>query len=441
MPTNYFDTYFPDYEVIAELDQGDERVVKAKHQPSGDLVIIKQCDCTVDANTRLKLEHEAQVITQIDHPNIVRVREMKFDADICYRITNFVEGDNLRSLIGENGFLDVSTTIRLGLQLTGAFRALHSRHIIHSTINPETILYRKLDSGELHALLTDIGGTDYRTNDSLVAPLSPTYKYVAPEQFTNGQEVSEAADYYALGVVLYECLTGQVPFALQKETEPEQFIEQVLTAPMPVFSTASGEPLPSSLVTLLMALLVRNPQDRLQNVAQLELQLKQSQVEQLNTAWSATKRPTNGNVAKEATAGVNGQGENEILPDSRARPVAKGIRRWWLEIIVVSATVLVIGSYFRTVHHSTDEPVIDKASVIREVPTPKKNSAKSEAGIPLGNGEENANSVVSEMEEVNDTVNQRSIKPTGEPNSLPDSAARSQVLTDSTVVIPPDTAR
>ena len=437
MPTDYFDTYFPDYEVIAELDQGDERVIKAKHQPSGDLVIIKQYDCTVDANTRLKLEHEAQVITQIDHPNLVRVREVKFDADICYRITNFVEGDNLRSLLGEKGFLDVSTTIRLGLQLTGAFRALHSRHIIHRSINPETILYRQLESGELHALLTDIGGTDFCTNDSLVAPLSPTCEYVAPEQFTSGQEVSEAADYYALGAVIYECLTSQVPFVLQKGTEPERFIEQVLTAPMPVFSTASGGPLPPSLVTLLMALLVRNPQDRLQNIAQLELQLKQSQVEQLNTVWSATKRPIDRNVAREVTEGVNEQGENEILPDSRARPVVRGIRRWWLEIIVVTAAVLVIGFYYLTIHHSPNEPVIDNASIIREVPAPKRNSVKSEVGMPLDN-EEDVNPAVYKKEEVDDTVSQSRIKPASEPKSPPDSAAGSQVLTDPTVVIPPD---
>lgn len=437
MLTDYFDTHFPDYELIAELDQGEQRVVKAKHQPSGDLVIIKQCDCRVDANTRLRLEQQALIITQIDHPNIVRLREVKFDADSCYRITNFVEGDDLRSLLRENGFLDVPTTIRLGLQLTGAFRALHSQHIIHRSINPKTILYRHLDSGELHALLTDIGRIDFCPNNSLVAPLSPTYKYGAPEQFINGQEVSEAADYYALGAVLYECLTGQVPFAVQKETEPEQFMEQVLTAPMPVFSTASGDPLPPSLVTLLRALLVRDPRDRLQNVAQLELQLELSQVEQLNTVWATTKLPMSRNVAKEVTAEVNGQGEADVLMASQARPVVRGIRRWWLELIVVAASVLVTGAYFRKVHHSPAKPAIDKNSIIQEVSVPKKTSIKSEGELRLGNRGE-ANPVINKQQEVDDTVSPDSIKPTGEPKSPLDSAASSQVLTDSTVVVSPD---
>lgn len=268
MPTVNFNTQFPNYEVLAELERGTTRVLKAQHLPSGDLVVIKEYALATDADMLRRFEHESQILLHLDHPNLVRVREVHLKATVPYIVMDFVEAADLRSLLREESFLDVLTTIRLGLQVSAAFRAMHARQFIHRVIKPETILYRRLANGELHIVLTDLGRGNFWSDDlerTLTDESLTGYAYTAPEQFDKPPQVDEAVDYYALGVVLYECLTGKLPFGRRHEKDLIRFMQQVLTAPMPVFTTASGQPLPPSLATLLQCLLARNPQDRLSN--------------------------------------------------------------------------------------------------------------------------------------------------------------------------------
>ena len=284
MPTVSFNTHLPDYEVLAELGRGNARLLKARHIPTGDLVAIKQYAFAADADTLRRFERESQLMTQINHPNVVRVREVHLGAALPYVVMDFVEGGDLRGLLRQQGHLDIPTTIRLGLQLTGAFRAMHPLQVVHRDVKPENVLYRRLVSGELHFLLTDFGIAKLRADDSTRTRTGQslmTYEYAAPEQFDNPRQIDEAADYYALGAVLYECLTGHVPFVLHDEKGLGGFMQQVLTAPIPAPVLPSGQPLPPSLTTLLMSLLARSPQTRLHNPDHLELLLEQSRVEQL----------------------------------------------------------------------------------------------------------------------------------------------------------------
>ena len=157
MSTVHFDRHFPNYEVLAESGRSDTRVFKAQHLSSGDLVVIKEYNLATDGHTLQRFEQESQKIIHINHPNLVRVREVQWATAVVYVVTDYVEGSDLRSLLQEEGFLDIVTTIRLGLQLTGAFRAIHASHVVHQAISPETIVYNHLVSGELHFLLTDFG--------------------------------------------------------------------------------------------------------------------------------------------------------------------------------------------------------------------------------------------------------------------------------------------
>ena len=353
MSTVSFNTHVPGYEVLAELGRGNTRVLKARHVASGDLVAIKQYAFATDADTLRRFEQESQIMTQIDHPNIVRVREVQLGAAMPYVVMDFVEGGDLRGLLRQEGHLDVPTTIRLGLQITKAFRAIHPMHVVHRDIKPENVLYRRLASGELHFLLTDFGiaklradvSTRTRTGQSLM-----TYEYAAPEQFDNPRQVDEAADYYALGVVLYECLTGRVPFVLHDETGLARFMQQVLTAPMPAPAIPSGQSLPPSLATLLTSLLVRNPADRLRNTNQLELLLEQSRVEQLRANWSAQTPPT---TTKTVAGPV--RIETNVVPVANepedVRPVGSSwawLNSWaWWGITGLVLTTLAYGFYSR----------------------------------------------------------------------------------------------
>ncbi|KAB7733073.1 protein kinase [Rudanella paleaurantiibacter] len=290
MSTVNFNTHLPGYEVLAELGRGNTRVLKARHTATGEVVAIKQYAFPADPDTLRRFERESVIMTQLNHPNVVRVREVQLTAAMPYVVMDYVEGGDVRGLLRQQGPLPIPMVIRLGLQLTEAFRAVHPLRVVHRDLKPENILYRKLVSGELHVLLTDFGIAKFWSDDNArtrTGQSMMTCEYAAPEQFDNPRQIDEAADYYALGVVLYECLTGQVPFRLEHETGLAYFMQQVLTAPIPAPVRPSGEPIPLRLQNLLMRLLERNPQERLRNPDELELALEQSRVEHLQANWSA----------------------------------------------------------------------------------------------------------------------------------------------------------
>jgi serine/threonine-protein kinase len=291
MPTVSVNTHFPGYEIIGELGRSNARVLKARHLATGDLVAIKHFTVNTDADTLRRFRLESQLMTDIQHPNVVRVREVQLDMPIPFIVMEWVEGGNLRTLLGEQGYLDVSNTIRLGLQMAEAFKAIHTRGIIHRDIKPENILFRPLPSGEIHFLLTDFGVARLREQSQTMTGQSlMTYEYASPEQFDNPRGVDKATDYYSLGVVLYECLSGKVPFSMTDGTGIATFMGHVLRTPPPALLMPSGQTIPPSLDAILEEILVKNPTSRLSDVSELIFLLRQADVEQLQNNRPVDRR-------------------------------------------------------------------------------------------------------------------------------------------------------
>ncbi|NEU70143.1 serine/threonine protein kinase [Spirosoma agri] len=291
MPTVSLNTHFPGYEIIGELGRSNARVLKARHLETGDLVAIKHFALNTDAETLRRFRLESQLMTDIRHPNVVRVRDVQLDMPMPFIVMEWIEGGNLRTLLTEQGHLTIQTTIRLAQQMAEAFKAIHPRGIVHRDIKPENILFRLLSSGELHFLLTDFGVARIREQSQTMTGQSlMTYEYASPEQFDNPKGVDVATDYYSLGIVLYECLSGNVPFSLADSAGIAAFMNQVLqTRPSPILLPA-GEYLPSSLDTILSWTLAKDPAERLSDVNELVLLLGQANVEQLQASRSGDRR-------------------------------------------------------------------------------------------------------------------------------------------------------
>ena len=287
MATIRFDTRFPGYEVLSELGRSNARILKARHLATGDLVAIKHFALNTDAETLRRFRLESQLMTDIRHPNVVRVREVQLDMPMPFIVMEWIEGGNIRTLLAERGYLDVPTTIRLGLQMAEAFKAIHPRGIIHRDIKPENILFRPLPSGELHFLLTDFGVARLREQSQTMTGQSlMTYEYASPEQFDNPRGVDVATDYYSLGVVLYECVSGKVPFSMTDSAGIAAFMGKVLRTPPPDLLLPSGQYVPPSLDTLLEWTLAKKPAERLSDVNEFVLLLGQANVEQLQAGRS-----------------------------------------------------------------------------------------------------------------------------------------------------------
>ncbi|RIV22545.1 serine/threonine protein kinase [Fibrisoma montanum] len=348
MPTVSVNTHFPGYEILGELGRSNARVLKARHVATGDLVAIKHFTLGTDADTLRRFQQESAIMTSIRHPNVVKVREVQLDMPLPFIVMEWVEGGDLRSLIRQ-GALDVPTVLRLGQQMASAFKAIHPEGILHRDIKPENILYRPLASGELHFLLTDFGVARLREqSQTLTGQSLLTYEYASPEQFDNPRGVGVATDYYSLGVVLYECLTGRVPFAMTDTAGIATFMTQVLRTPPPALLLPSGQPLPPSLNTLVNWMLVKDPAERLSDVSELTVLLGQASVEQLQAGRAGTRPAPAVPRAQTMAAPVAGsQTPGYAEPATEDEPPRRSSGTGgWIAFIVAVGLLIGFGMYY-----------------------------------------------------------------------------------------------
>ena len=161
---------------------------------------------------------ESQIAASLDHPHIVPIYAAG-DADgQLYLAMRYVEGYDLRELIARESPLDPQRALRLVDQVGDALDAAHERGLIHRDVKPANVLIAER-AGREHCYLTDFGLTKQTSSISGLTgtgELVGTVEYVSPEQI-RGERVDGRADQYSLGCVLYECLSGERPFARESE--------------------------------------------------------------------------------------------------------------------------------------------------------------------------------------------------------------------------------
>ena len=175
------------------------------------------------ANSREVVERfmqEAQLASQLRHPNIVDVLDMGQEEsdNSLFIVQELLHGNDLRTLLDASGRLDAPTAIDIVLPLMGALALAHRRGVVHRDIKPENIYLAHDESGEVVPKLIDFGiskiVTDARGDRNLTqaGTLVGTPNYMSPEQARGDAQVDGQSDVWSLGVVLYEMLSGSVPF-------------------------------------------------------------------------------------------------------------------------------------------------------------------------------------------------------------------------------------
>jgi eukaryotic-like serine/threonine-protein kinase len=157
-----------------------------------------------------RFRREARSVAQVSHPNIVTVIDRGEDGGRQYIVFEYVDGENLKQLIEREGPLPVREALLLALQMARALGFAHDRGLIHRDVKPQNVLLN--DEGQ--AKMTDFGIARSVDVDgvTVTGTVLGTSEYIAPEQ-ARGQRVDAHTDVYSLGVVLYELLTGAVPFS------------------------------------------------------------------------------------------------------------------------------------------------------------------------------------------------------------------------------------
>ena len=319
MATSVFKEYFKGYEILGELGRGNARVLKAKSLSTGKLAAIKHFAFNTDADTLRRFQRESEIMKAIQHHNIVKIIEVHLDAELPYIVMELIEGGDLRSLLKKQQALDLPTVITLAYHMIAALDAIHTRSIVHRDIKPENIMYRRTENGDIHFLLTDFGIARLREQADAVTVTGAsmlTYDYAAPEQFNQSKTVGAAADYYALGVVIFECLTGHVPFEYEQD-DLLMHINRVISAPLPVpvmparkdrpAGWEAHEMMPSpSLLQLLEGLLRKQASLRIADPGSVQYLLQKAALEEpqiLADAFPASGRKTiKNNFRRQTTA-------------------------------------------------------------------------------------------------------------------------------------------
>jgi serine/threonine protein kinase len=223
-PAPRIGTEFAGYRIEGLLGRGGMGVVyRAEHPRLGATIALKVMDPELAMNEvfRERFVREARAAAGIKHPNIIPIYDAGEWHGELYIAMRYVEGDELRSLIRKDGALPIQQTYVIGLQIASALDAAHRNGLIHRDVKPGNILVEPgpdPDSAPI-AYLADLGLTKHVDSHSGVTAsgeLLGTIDYIAPEQ-VNGSRVDGRADVYSLACVLFECVTGALPYVRENQ--------------------------------------------------------------------------------------------------------------------------------------------------------------------------------------------------------------------------------
>ncbi len=258
------------YEIIGKVGAGGmSDVYKAKDHILGRIVAIKELknEFSEDINFVTKFRTEAQSAAGLEHPNIVNVYDVGSENGLHFIVMEYVEGITLKTYIEKKGQLTFKEATSIAIQVARGIEAAHNKNITHRDIKPQNIMI----STEGKVKVTDFGIAKAISSNTISSDAMGSVHYASPEQARNGF-IDGRSDLYSLGIVMYEMVTGRVPFdgettvAVAIQHLQEEMILPRLYAP----------DLPISYEKIILKCTQKNPERRYQNVAELLADLRQA---------------------------------------------------------------------------------------------------------------------------------------------------------------------
>jgi WD40 repeat protein/serine/threonine protein kinase len=207
-----------------------------------------------------RFEVEAQLIARLEHPHIVPLYDYWREPSGAYLVMRWLRGGSIQDLIKEKGALDLASISKMLTQISEALIVAHRQGVVHRDLKPENIL---LDT-EGNAYLSDFGIAKDLTDNQAITQnnaILGSPAYLSPEQI-KGESVTAQSDIYAMGIVLYEMLTGKRPY---EATSPATLMYKHLSEQLPDINTLV-EGLPAELNLVLSRATAKDPTDRYENI-------------------------------------------------------------------------------------------------------------------------------------------------------------------------------
>lgn len=241
-------------------------------------VVLKIMQWQLRGNERAikRFEQEAKFTAKVSHPNVVSVFDVGFLAGgQPYLVMEFIKGESLRDRLEKQGQLSLATTMQIMVQLCRGLQEAHKVGLIHRDLKPENILLLEDTDRPDWVKIVDFGiahlvvGYQRLTR---TGNITGTIAYMAPEQLRN-VPVDTRADLYALGIVLFEMLTGKIPF--DGESTESILLKQLMEPPTPPSALRGEIPPGSALDMVVLRALEKDPEKRYQTATEMRLDIEQ----------------------------------------------------------------------------------------------------------------------------------------------------------------------
>jgi len=333
------------YQIIGLAGRGGMATVYKAYQPSlNRYVALKVLPefMAQDAQFVARFRQEALAAAALRHPNILVIHDVGQQGDLHYIAMEYLEGQTLADVIRRTGGLDIQRTIKIFEQLASALDYAHQRKLIHRDIKPANIFIGTDD----HVTLMDFGivkalaGATMTRSGAVVG----TPEYMSPEQI-EGRPIDHHSDLYSLGVVLYQILTGYVPFS--GDTPAAVMMAQLSKPPTPPSKLTAFVTPPVEAVV--MRALAKNPADRFASAKEMAQALAQAAASRAPVMPAAIVPAASRAPAAETVAGMRAAYAPAALPTAPPPPPPVASRRrssgglWALLIGLIVLAVIAIG--------------------------------------------------------------------------------------------------
>ena len=253
------------YEVLEKIGNGGMATVyKAKCHVLNRYVAIKilKDEFTTDSDFIKKFNTEAQSAARLTHPNIVQIYDVCNEDNLYYIVMELIQGKTLKEIITEDGILSWKWSVNIAMQIASALETAHKNNIIHRDIKPHNIIITE----DGIAKVTDFGIAKAVSNSTITAfgTTIGSVHYFSPEHARGGYTDAKS-DLYSLGIVMYEMLTGKVPF--DADTPVSVALKQVQEEPVDPMNYNPN--IPISVNRIILKAMQKDPNFRYQNATEM----------------------------------------------------------------------------------------------------------------------------------------------------------------------------
>lgn len=253
------------YKLVDFIGQGGMSLVyRAVDVRTGHSVAVKilKSEYNSDKEFLERFQREAQAASLMSHHNLVNLLDVGVESDYRYLVLEYVNGNTLKDVIRQKGRLNYQTTIQITIRILSALQHAHDNGIIHRDIKPQNVLIH----ADGHVKVADFGIA--RMTNAFTISKSDTVvgsvHYSSPEQAT-GSVVEATSDLYSTGVVMYEMLTGRVPFV--GDTPVSVAMQHIKDEPPPIADFAPETP--PAVIAVVMKAMEKNPKKRFQSAREM----------------------------------------------------------------------------------------------------------------------------------------------------------------------------